>query len=261
MSIKKGGIKISSLDDWAARAGPKSRDQWVDGRSAKEVARAWLDGGGCELPPEVGNALANNPTFGPVESWVAEPEAKLRFDDFAGEPRNSDLVVYARDSRGPYLIAVEAKADEPFGESVADALASSLERILENERSKALLRIQQLAQALLGTRQQGDPPIKHLRYQLLTACAGAICEAERRQYSRAVVLIHEFVSNKTSDERHAANSAALDAFVSRLTHGVVSHVGDGGIQGPFAVPNAMLFAGTVGLFVGKVSRNLRSAVS
>jgi hypothetical protein len=259
--IEKGGIRISSLSDWAERAGPKSPDQWVDGRSAKEVARAWLEGGGRNLPPEVADALAKHSAFGPVQSWVAEPEAKLRFDDFAGEPRNSDLVIHAQDSRGPYLIAVEAKADEPFGETLADALASSLDRFIENERSNALKRIQQLAQALLGARQAGDRPIKHLRYQLLTACAGALCEAERQGYSRAVVLIHEFVSHKTTDERHNANSAALDAFVGRLTHGSVTHVRDGGLHGPFPVPNVPLFAGTTGLFIGKVSRNLRSGVT
>ena len=260
MPIKKGGIRISSLDEWAARAGPKSRNQWVDGRSAKEAARAWLEGDGRNLPHEVTDALTRHSAFGPVQSWVAEPEAKLRFDDFAGEPRNSDLVVHARDSHGPYLIAVEAKADEPFGETVADALASSLERLLENERSNALIRVQRLAQALLGARQQGDQPIKHLRYQLLTACAGAICEAERRGSLRALVLIHEFVTNKTADQWHEANRAALDAFVSRLTHGSVTHVGDGGIYGPFPVPNTPLFGGKTGLFIGKVSRNLRSGV-
>jgi hypothetical protein len=67
------------------------------------------------MPPEVWAALATHPNFGPVLSWEAEPEARLRFDSFAGEPRNSDLVVHAEDASGPYVLAIEAKADETYG--------------------------------------------------------------------------------------------------------------------------------------------------
>lgn len=257
MAIEKAGRKIATLADWETHAGPKSPDQWVEGRSAKEVARAWLEGAGLNLPFDVAQVLAADPSFGPVESWIAEPEAKLPFDDFAGEPRNSDLVVHATDSHGPYLIAVEAKADEPFGETIAEALASALERLLANERSKGLIRIQQLAQALFGARLQGDPAIKNMRYQLLTACAGAICEAERRGYQRALLLIHEFVTAKTDDGRHEANAAALGTFVKRLSHGVTMELRSGSIYGPFAVPGKPLFAGTTKLFIGKVTRDLR----
>src|SRR5687767_13106029 len=108
MPIAKAGFPINSILDWERLAPPKSSHHWVDGRSAKEVARSWL-GNGTELPYEVESALASDPRFGPVLSWEAEPEAKLAFDSFAGEPRNSDLLVLARDACGPYIIAVEAK--------------------------------------------------------------------------------------------------------------------------------------------------------
>jgi hypothetical protein len=256
MTIEKAGRKITTLADWQTYAGPKGSDHWKDGRSAKEIARAWLEGMGPPL--EMAKLLTGHPSFGPLESWIAEPEAKLPFDGFAGEPRNSDLVVHVVDSRGPYLIAVEAKADEPFGQTLAEALASALERLLANEVSNGLFRIQQLAQALFGARMPGDPAIKHMRYQLLTACAGAICEAERRGYSRTLLLIHEFVTTSTRDELHQANSTALGTFVKRLSHGAVTEVGCDSICGPFLVPGRPLFANTNQLFIGKVARDLRS---
>ncbi len=256
MTIKKAGREITTIDDWEAYAGPKSADQWRDGRSAKEAARAWLEGDG-RIPPEVRAALASHPAFAGIQSWTAEPEAKLPFDGFAGEPRNSDLVVHAVDQHGPYLIAVEAKADESFGETVSDALASALDRLLANERSKGMQRIQQLAQALFGARTPAGPPIKNIRYQLMTACAGAICESERRGYSRTLVLIHEFVTDKTDDTRHIANARDLSLFVKRLSHAASSEVASGSIQGPFPVPGTPLFAGTTNLFIGKASRNIR----
>jgi hypothetical protein len=40
--IRKGETLIQDLDTWAEKAGPKSTGQWVDHRSAKEVARCWL---------------------------------------------------------------------------------------------------------------------------------------------------------------------------------------------------------------------------
>jgi hypothetical protein len=259
MPISKGGIPLTTLTAWETHAGPKSPNQWVDGRSAKEAARAWLESGGTKLPEEVSSALINHKAFGPVQSWQAEPEAKLSFDSFAGGPRNSDLVVYAQDSHGPFLIAVEAKADEPFGKTVAETLAAAVDRYLENNRSNGVARTEQLAAALLGPRQSGDPLLKDIRYQLLTACAGALCEAQRRGYSRALMLVQEFVTVKTSDDKHSCNGADLDTFVKRLSHGSVSAVRPGGIYGPFTVPGAPLLSPGVALFVGKVSRNLRTS--
>lgn len=257
MAIKKNGIEILSLEDWELRAGPKRHDQWVDDRSAKEAARAWLGLNGSELPVEVQKTLNSHAAFASVQEWVAEPEAKLPFDNFPGEPRNSDLVVFAKDAFGQFLVAVEAKADEPFGETVPDALASAVERYVQNSQSNGVTRIQQLAVALLGPRLNSEPSLKDIRYQLLTATAGALCKAEEQGLDRAVLLIHEFVTDKTSDEKHDANARDLNHFVARLSHGAVTSVQPEYLYGPFTVPGAPLLSTKVNLFVGKATRNLR----
>ncbi len=257
MAIKKNGIEILSLKDWELRAGPKSHDHWVDDRSAKEVARAWLGLNGPEIPGEVQKTLASHPAFSSVHEWVAEPEAKLSFDSFPGEPRNTDLVVYAKDTFGQFLVAVEAKADEPFGETVPDALASAVERYVQNSRSNGVTRIQQLAVALLGPRLNREPSLTDIRYQLLTATAGTLCKAAEKGVDRAVLLIHEFVTVKTSDEKHDENARDLNHFVARLSHGAVTSVQPEHLYGPFTVPGAPLLSTKVDLFVGKATRNLR----
>ncbi len=71
--------------------------------------------------------------FGRPIEWEAEPEARLRFDTFAGEPRNSDPLVVARDAHSPYIIAIEAKADETFGETVGKARANAEKRREANQ--------------------------------------------------------------------------------------------------------------------------------
>ena len=97
--------------------------------------------------PRRSSGLATNTAFGLVQKWNAEPEAKLCFDAFPGEPRNSDVIVNATDTFGAFLIAVEAKADESFGETVANALAAAVERHVDNPNSNGVVRIQQLAAA------------------------------------------------------------------------------------------------------------------
>jgi len=75
----------------------------------------------------------------------------------------ADLAVYARDEHGDFLIAVEAKADESFGETVADALAAAVDRKLENPRSNGVTRVEQLAAALFGPRANKAPALGKLR--------------------------------------------------------------------------------------------------
>ena len=258
MRILKQGLPVVDLEDWRVRAGPKSPDQWKDGRSAKETARAWLGAGAQTLPTEVAELLASSPHFGPPTNWTAEPEARLPFDGFPGEPRNSDLVLYCTDAHGDYVAAVEAKADETFGQTIEDALGAALERRLSNPRSNGIPRIVQLATALLGARGPSETGVADLRYQLLTATAGVLCEAERRGASRAIFLIHEFVTDQTNDDRHAANAVDLDRFVHRLSRGSQSALHEGTLAGPFMVHGQPLLAAPIQLYIGKAVRLMRT---
>ncbi|WP_139192022.1 DUF6946 family protein [Thiocapsa roseopersicina] len=253
MPIAKAGQPIASLADWEQYAPPKSPRHWVDGRSAKDVARAWLEGGGITMPPEVLATLSGHPRFDDVLSWDAEPEGRLRFDAFPGEPRNTDVLVVANDAFGPFVLAVEAKADEPYGDTLGTVLAAALERRIENPRSKGIARIEGLATLLLIPRSAGLPKAGDLRYQLFTACAGALAEAQRRRAGRAVMLVHEFITPATSDVKHARNASDFRLFLSRISGCSHRDVADGELQGPFVfAPYA-----SVELFVGKVTRNRR----
>jgi len=265
VSIVKNDEIIKTIEDWKRLAPPKSEKQWVDGRSAKETARAWLQGGVDTLPDDIDTLpddidilLSGHRDFGPVIRWTAEPEAKLRFDRFRGEPRNSDLAVHAEDSYGKFLIAVEAKADEPFAEKVSDALSNALERYATNTASKGIVRIQQLARALFTERESGQSALKDLRYQLLTASAGALCEAERHGYTRSLLLIQEFVTDKTLNRKHDRNSKDLARFLARLSNGEYSSLTSGEIVGPMRVPGTPLVSASVDFYVGKLTRNIRA---
>lgn len=258
LPISKNGVPILSLADWETHGGLAHDARWVDGRSAREAARAWLEGGGVDLPKEVATILKRHEAFGRVAAWSAALQAGASTDDATVEPRDSDLLVDAEDANGRYLIAVHAQGDEPFGDTVGDTLAAAVERLVDGDRSAGTDGVTRLLTALLGPRSEGDPPVKDIRHGLLTACAACLSEAERRGNSRALLLIHEFVTGRTVDKKLLLNTIDLGRFVKRLSHGTATAVNAGDIRGPFVVPGAPLLSTTIGFFIGKVSRNTRT---
>jgi len=256
--IKKNGVVISTLAQWEELAGPKREHQWSPERSAYETARTWLSVQPPALPRQITAALLTNSAFGAVTAWTAEPEARVPFDTLKGEPRNTDLLVHATDEYGDLVLAIEAKADEPFGETVTDAMAAALERRVANHNSRGVERIVSLVQSLFGERSRGQQEVATLRYQLLTATAGALAAATRANASRVVMLVQEFRTAKTTDEKHVENAKDLDAFVHRLSQGSVSSCVPGKIVGPFSIPGAPLFEKVPQLYIGKVSHDMRA---
>ncbi len=143
--INKGGKPICDLETWRRLAGPKKPEHWKDGRSAKESARAWLERNSDCVPTEIDQAFRAHPDFGRIlPGWSAEPEARVTFDSFGGEPSNLDVLLTAEDEKGPLVIAVEAKADETFGKTVEDTLQEACKRKAKNPQSRGVDRLEQL---------------------------------------------------------------------------------------------------------------------
>ncbi len=252
--IQKNGRTLTTLDEWRDHAGPKRPGQWKDGRSAKESGRAWIDAL-PGLPPEVVDVLAQPPDLGPLQEWEAEPEAQVHFDDHGG-PANLDVLLKGRDDRGSIVVAIEAKADESFGPTIQGAWAAAEKRLDANPRSRGIARLKQLLDGVLGVAMQDREAVGHLRYQLLTATAALLAGPADDGPVRRVLLVHEFVTDQTTDQRHAANNEDLAAFVSILSGGREEQVEPGQLVGPFEVPGGPGWAGN-GFWIGKAVRRLR----
>lgn len=257
--ISKNGKPILSLEDWKQLGGPKDPiKQWKAGRSAMEAARAWL---GTEphsdsMPSEILRCFHSHQDFTQIIKWEAEPEVRLHFDHYRGEPRNTDLAVIAKDETGDFFIGVEAKADEPFDKTVVKAHKAAIKARETNIRSKAAARIEELCQKILG---RGTQECSDIYYQLLTATAGVIAETKQRKLKRGILIIHEFVTDKTDDKRHDENSRALNQFVNCLTGGY-SSVADGELIGPIYFDSFKYReqdCSDVALYIGKARRYLR----
>jgi hypothetical protein len=60
------------------------------------------------------------------------------------------------------------------------------------------------------------PALARIGYQLLSALAGTLADARTDGATCAVVLVHEFGTNKTAGELHALNARVLDDFMTRM---------------------------------------------
>jgi hypothetical protein len=150
MRIEKDRRIIRSIDDWREYAPPKRPDvQWKEGRSAYELAQAWCGSGKPAMPPELGDLLDSRSETADMAVECVFPEYRIQFDERAGEPRNADLAFLGRVGDRSVAVTVEAKADEPFGSTVAGTICAALERRIENPRSRGVERVTDLVSALL----------------------------------------------------------------------------------------------------------------
>jgi Domain of unknown function (DUF6946) len=221
------GRQIETLADWRNHSGPVSGRHWAEGRSARELARAWIEGNAAT---QVTSLLTSAPAFGGLVLDRGIAEKETRFDDLGGGPRHHDLLVIGRAPSGTVVIGVEGKADEPFDDPL-DAWVMRAE-----EGSRAPERLDRLTTAFFDTTLDEDPLLAPLRFQLLSALAGTLADAREQGAARAVLLVHEFETPWTNDDQHRRNAEDLKAFLGRLMPGV-EHVGEdrAWIAGPHAV--------------------------
>jgi hypothetical protein len=247
------GAPIRTLDDWKVHGGPAAGHHWQPGRSARELARDWIEGDAAGLTAAL---LMRRPEFAGLRLSRAIAEKKTQFDDNSRGPRNHDLLVEAITDEGPVVIGIEGKADETFDKPLAEW------RQDPNPQSGKGARVDGLTSSFFATTLDEDPALGTLGYPLMSSLAGTLADAKRVGAVRAVLLIQEFVTDKTTDDKHEVNAAALDAFVRRLAEpGDVERIGDdqAWITGPITVRGDGTWRPDVlPVHVAKLVRNLRS---
>lgn len=258
MRIEKEGKPILTVQDWLAHAPPKAKHHWVEGRSAYELAHAWCGNGEPAIPDALRLILESREETCGFVPEVAYQEHRIPFDAFGGEPRNADLALTGSTAMGRVAITIEAKADEPFGETVSATLAAAVERLIDNPRSNGVRRVEGLAQALFRPKQKGQPRVGDLRYQLLTAVAGTLAFADAEGAAIAVLVVHEFVTDQTTADNHLRNGGDYNEFLVRLSEQRLPDIAGTVLDGPFAIPGGELFPGGRSLFIGKITTDRRT---
>jgi hypothetical protein len=244
---------ITNIWEWQQWAPPqKGHAHWVDGRSAKECARAWCpDGVGPRVPDEIVRLLNSHPDLVGWDLEKVTPEHVVSFDPWGG-PRHSDLAGWGSNGKGHFCLHVEAKADESFDELVGRILDSAARKIANDENTNVVSRVQGLAASLLPARTPNGVKLGDLRYQLLTAVAGLLADALKSEVRQAVFVVQEFSSKETRQINHERNRRDLDNFVACLSRGQVQNLVAEKLEGPFKVPGMPLFENPAALYIGKV---------
>jgi len=95
------------------------------------------------------------------------------------------------------------------------------------ERGSKLKRLQTLVAALLPNRRDGQAPLSEVRYQLLTAVAGAWAFAAQNAAPVAVFVVHEFLTTEADLPAVRENERDLNQALARLTRNRVTSLKSG----------------------------------
>jgi hypothetical protein len=246
MRISKSGYEIRSVDDWFKYAPPKmGLRHWKDGRSAKELARSWFRNE-LACPPEELRLLLERAFGVPVTCDEAKPECIIELDDFRGEHRNCDLVVLCTAGTQRIVTNIEAKADEPFGDST---VGTYYDQKL-NSPSNVPKRIESLSAALFG--KKPDTLIRSLRYQLVHSTAATLIEAAAHKAEMGLFLVQEFYSASLNSMKLQQNRTDWANFVRAFPELAGTEVHKNQIVGPITVPGGGRVPNSIPLYLGNM---------
>lgn len=232
---------IHSLEEWFQLAPPANGEKhWKDGRSAKELANAWMTSQGPQMPIDLTDVLSSHADARDFVPEWAIPEYETKLDHLKGSGRKHDMIVMGEANGKKTLITIEAKVDEPYGECISNYRSSSIKK---NPRSQVPERIQGLSEAVFGSKN-----IDLLRYQLLHAIAGTLIEAENQSADQAIFIVHEFVPFGKVSKKAKQNEEYLREFVEMLADiSLTSRQ----LIGPIFVPGGGNIPNCIPLYIGK----------
>ncbi len=206
MKIEYRNTEIKTMDDWqkAAFGSGKKGRHWKENRSAYSLADFILNrNGAAELESMLSNVLNTKVTL-----EKAEPEFEVRFDEF-GHGREHDLAIWGKtESKQSIFIGLEAKVDEPFGDTVATVYQRAKVKELNGNNTNAPERIENLLKVNLKEVKEEDFT---LRYQMLYSTVGTQSDLDLD-----VLLILVFKTKEYDFEKGCDNKKDFYTFIRRI---------------------------------------------
>lgn len=180
-------VPTSGLGSWKARLADPEK-HWKPGYSAFEAAVSWERAAQTDrgLPTAVADILDQEEELRGAKLLFALPEHKV---PLRGGSRASQTDIWAllRAPRGLISMAVEAKADEAFGDTLESWKRDASPG--KDERLRHLYRVLKCETHL--------PP--GIRYQLVHRTASALIEADRIGAEYAIMMVQSFLKQSPSE--------------------------------------------------------------
>ncbi len=238
---------ITTLKEWelAFYTSYKAHQWKQKDRSAYQTAIHWL----LTIPVEF-NELIKNLN---IKINVISPEHITPLDDFKGNSRNHDLCLLGKNTKNePIIICIESKVDEPFGKEIGLYYQEIQDKKAKNLPSNADSRIDSLCEVFFKS--PNSKRVRFIKYQLLTAIAGTIAEAEINKVKTAYFFVQTFLSNNMDSKKHRQNQRDLDYLIKILSNNKVGILHSGEIVGPFnALNGSNNIPKEIDLYIGKYS--------
>jgi hypothetical protein len=209
------GIMENDLDLWKKTFFPPDKYyQFVDNRSAKEMAKFWLDTNNQINVQSLISQCINNYGFD-----FLVPEHKSFFDG-KSSPRYQDGFIL--DCNQETVLTIEAKADEPFGAEpkyIFQGFANNTVNFIENkkgigrgamfiekvieyreEKNKRPTTLNKRLKKIHSAYFKGNPDVCYLEYQLAYWFAGTIYESLIFPSIKNIVLILQQFNHNLHDQ-------------------------------------------------------------
>jgi hypothetical protein len=231
---KDGLTEIHNLDDWARYGKPAEEKHWKKGRSAQEVANAWLPDQQPGIPSEF-LALFDGYFSDELVLEKAIAEKKTRFSDTPRGPRNHDLLIHAKIGSNKVILSIEGKEREAFDKPL------KLKKLdAKSPSSKLPSRIRGFCSGILGLDyDRNSEELGKLYYQLFSGVAGLAQEMKLTGADFGVFVVQQIKSSDTPETDLDRNNNSFLDFIKMVektqTSGATDHK-DSSIWGPFELP-------------------------
>jgi hypothetical protein len=236
--------EIHNLDDWFKLCPPEGKErQWVDFKSAKEMAKFWT----VENNTENFEAFIKQ-SFKDFEIDYIVPEYESEFDCF-GRQRQHDLLITEKHNK--VILTIEGKSDEPLGNLFfGEKFKETITEKTKNNNSKALDRMINLYHKYF----KSNAKTLEIMYQLTYWFAGSLVDATERFYTQDFIMIlQEFQSSLTKVENVNSNHTEFEKFIEFISEGKYSKINNKQIWGPI---NNIFTNFNKNLYIGYYSINL-----
>jgi hypothetical protein len=188
-------IPTTRPEDWKPLlADPK---HWAKGYSAMSLAYCWQLADGFPAPIQKVFSDSGIGLFSNIEMLLAIPEYQVPLPGGAS-PSQNDLFVLAKGDDQLISIMVEGKANEPFGDLVADWLKDAS----TGKKKRLKFLCDELGLEI--------DKVAGIRYQLLHRTVSALIETKRFNAPNALMLVQSFKENKDSFQDYSKFLRLID---------------------------------------------------
>lgn len=194
---------LASHEQWFKNIGAKNTRP---GTSAPTLADVWAG------PLAVTEALESVEDLRGFVWQSASVEAQTAFDEHPGGLRNHDLLLTGNAAGGPTVVSIEAKVDERFDKTITAYRDAARRTVAAGKASNAEARLDGLLDAFAP--EADAAALLELRFQLFSGVAGAVAAAADAGAAQAVFLVHELITDQSSDAPRADNAEDLRDFAS-----------------------------------------------